>query len=76
MIALRKPMEDKRLAIDFIFPPEYREEPRRNAAPRLRLGTCLCGADTYVLANEMKSGNGVPSSRMYECTACGNYRLG
>lgn len=76
MIALRKNMEQKRLAIDFIFPPEYREETRAQAAPRLRLGACVCGADTYVLANEMRSGNGMPSSRMYECTNCGNYRLG
>lgn len=76
MIALRKPMDEKNLAIDFIFPPECREQPRRDAAPQTRLGNCVCGANSYVLASEMKSGNGHPPSRMYECTACGNYRLG
>jgi hypothetical protein len=43
-----------------------------------RLGKCLCGSGHFVLANEMVAdpGKGLPASRMFECTGCGEYRLG
>jgi len=75
-------MDNEGLAVDFVFPAGSEEvivetapyiSPRRNG-----LGKCGCGGFTYTLANEMKSDkrNGLPASRMYECTNCGKYRLG
>lgn len=42
------------------------------------LGTCDCGSDTFILVNEFNRAEmpGIRSSRMYECTRCGKYRLG
>jgi hypothetical protein len=42
------------------------------------LGSCDCGSVTFVLVNELTEldGPGIRASRMYECTACGEYRLG
>jgi hypothetical protein len=66
------------MVLDFVFPVEH-EEPKDNApAAGVRLSKCSCGANHYALASEMPadSANGLPASRMYECMACGTYRLG
>lgn len=42
------------------------------------LGACDCGSVTFVLVNVFSQAEmpGIRSSRMYECTRCGKYRLG
>lgn len=42
------------------------------------LGNCDCGSVSFVLINELAEPEaaGVRASRMYECIACGEYRLG
>jgi hypothetical protein len=43
---------------------------------KVKLGKCSCGSEEFLLASEMKPVAGLPVSHMYECVACGEYRLG
>jgi len=80
-----------KLTVDFILPEtELTATPIKAPASavspavvdaslaKVKLGKCSCGADDYLLASEMvsDSAKGIPASRMYECVACGTYRLG
>lgn len=71
-------MDGERVTVDFIFPAES-EVPDQKTPAVTRLGACVnCGGNDYHLASEIRAGNvrGLPASRMYECTGCGEYRLG
>ncbi|MBX3548276.1 MAG: hypothetical protein KF748_03905 [Xanthobacteraceae bacterium] len=57
--------------------------PVLSAAEHTHLGKCECGAARFVLVNELTvnerdepDAGGIRVSRMYECAACGEYRLG
>jgi DNA-directed RNA polymerase subunit M/transcription elongation factor TFIIS len=66
--------DNEPVTVDFIF--EATDEPA--AETGIELNACLCGTNHYVLANEMLQDRveGLPASRMYECTGCGRYSLG
>jgi hypothetical protein len=69
------------MVVDFIFSADAEQaavemKPMHGVS---RLGKCTgCGGENYILASELNSDEvkGIPASRMYECTACGTYRLG
>ncbi len=72
-----------KLTVDFVI-QETAEKPAPSqeillepAAIVVRGGKCSCGGERFVLASEMQAGelNRLPASRMYECLACGEYRL-
>lgn len=64
------------IIVDFLLSADSAEE--ASAVSSHHIGKCTCGNDTFALASEMSasSGEGIPASRMFECTACGEYRLG
>jgi hypothetical protein len=71
----------EQLVVDFIFSTEAEQavvemKPRHGVS---RLVKCAdCGGENYILASELNGdeAKGIPASRMYECIACGEYRLG
>jgi hypothetical protein len=71
-------MDDNELVtVDFVFPPDH--EVGLPPVAGVELGAaCVCGENHFVLANEMLQDKveGLPASRMYECTGCGKYSLG
>jgi hypothetical protein len=72
-------MDDyEKLVVDFVFPMEFEAAIEDSDPTGVRLARCPCGANNYVLASDMAANpaTGLPASRMYECTACGEYRLG
>lgn len=73
----------EKLIVDFVIPevgggPAGHEPAAASRAPAPHSpGPCSCGANDFMLASEMKSDTrGIPASRMFECVACGAYRLG
>ncbi len=68
------------ITIDFLFP-----ETEAQSAPVVRNlyltrhpMRCACGSENFVIANVLQAdaNKGIPASAMYECTSCGEYRLG
>jgi hypothetical protein len=66
------------VTVDFVFSEEFEAHDAQMPASGIKLNTCDCGTNSYVLANEMLQDkvDGLPASRMYECTGCGKYSLG
>jgi hypothetical protein len=73
--------ENESIAVDFVFPVESEptiEQPVQTVKSE-RLGKCTgCGHENYILASQLGGdvSRGIPASRMFECSACGTYRLG
>jgi hypothetical protein len=72
--------DNEPVTVDFVFPEEFDTQASASHVPEagIQLNPCLCGTNHYVLANEMLQDRveGLPASRMYECTGCGRFSLG
>jgi hypothetical protein len=76
----------KSVIVDFIMSETPPGTPPANAPPivhphlgaNLSPGRCSCGSVSFKRASELKPDRnaGIAASVMYECAACGEYRLG
>jgi hypothetical protein len=70
----------EKLVVDFVLPDggvEAMPATQDHPLPRRPI-KCHCGSVEFVVANVLSKDahRGIPASLMYECTACGEYRLG